>query len=413
LRRELYLDDEAVKNLQEQRLSSLINHAYNNVAYYRRVFDAACIQPRQIRVISDLRKIPITSRVALAKHAARDITARGADINKCKNLLTSGSAGIPLNIFVNSRERRLRGLFNQMVNLENGCSIADKVLYITGERHFQKKKLCSYLGVLRESYISIYSSADEILDRIYSFRPTVIRGFVSNIMEVALKIEKVGLSGIKVSRIITTAEVLGKKEKELIARIFKAEVFNNYASNECGMMAWECRAHNGLHINSSNLILEVVDDQGNSLDEGEGNIVVTNLSLYTMPLIRYKIGDQGILTLKKCPCGRTPILLKRIIGREVELLRLPAGPANLYYPLTDLIDGFPGIEQYQLGQGPDNDITVKIIRNEAFKESDADLLLYKCSALLGGKINLHYEFVTEITKSGSGKYKTIISGICS
>ncbi|MBU0503846.1 MAG: hypothetical protein KKG43_05590, partial [Candidatus Omnitrophica bacterium] len=411
LHNELYLDDQAIKKLQERKLRSLIIHAYNNVAYYKKTFDAVCLKPQQIRVISDLIKIPITSRTDLSQYDVWDITAKGENISKYKNLVTSGSTGVPLNIFVNPREHRLRGLFNQMVNFENGCSIMDKILYITGERHFQEKKLCSYLGAMRESYISVYCDADEILNRIYSFRPTVIRGFVSNIIEVALKIEKIGLNGIKVGKIITTAEVLGKKERELITRIFKAEVFDNYASNESGMMAWECRAHNGLHINSSNLILETLDDQGNILNEGEGSIVITNLSLYTMPLIRYKIGDRGILTLNKCPCGRNPKLLKRIIGREVELLKLSEGAANVYYPLTDLIDGFSGIAQYQIEQGGDNNITIKIVRNKAFKEGDTDLLLRKCYALLGNKIKLHYEFVTEIIKSRSGKYKTIISNI--
>jgi phenylacetate-CoA ligase len=408
IRKELYISRKIMEKNQNHRLFLLIQHAYNKVQYYRDLFNQTGIKPDQIKNLKALSKIPITGRKQFQKRPIDNFLSKGMDLDMCHSYITSGATGVPLNVVLSNQEKRLKSLFFQMVYFENGCSIKDKTLHIVGERHFGDNRLYNHLGIMRASYISPYSHIDKILERFFLFKPTILNGFVSSLVELSLRINKTGLRGIRVKKIFTTAEVLGKRARELISSTFQAEVFDCYASNEASLIAWECEKHNGLHINNSNIILEIVDSRGNPLKEGEGRIVITNLSSFTMPFIRYETGDWGILSTEQCSCGRKSLLLKRILGRVVEFIALPTKTINPYYYLTDIIDAFSGIEQYQVVQTNKKIIKIEIVKNDKFKEEKMSQLLEKCLIILGGDIDLKYEIVTNIKKSKSGKYKTII-----
>jgi len=108
-----------------------------------------------------------------------------------------------------------------------------------------------------------------------------------------------------------------------IAR-FGSEVFNGYGAAEAMYAAIECREHDGLHIDSSRFLIEVVDENGKWTDE-EGDILITSLTNHTMPFIRYRIGDRGILSYESCSCGIHMPKLKRILGRSVDHIKAPSG----------------------------------------------------------------------------------------
>lgn len=409
IRRELYLNREIIKRNQERRLALLIQHAYSRVKYYRNLFNQVKIKPDQINSLEALSKVPITGRKQFQEGKLDNFLSEGTNLASCHNYLTSGATGIPLNVLVNNREKRLKSLFFQMMYFENGCSVKDKTLHIVGKRHFGHNRLYNHLGIMRASYISPYSHVDKILERLFLFNPTVLNGFVSSLVELSLKIKKTGLRGARVRKIFTTGEVLGKRARELISSTFQAEVFDCYASNEASLIAWECEKHSGLHVNNSNIVLEVLDSRGNSLTEGEGRIVITNLSSYTMPFIRYDTGDWGILCSEQCSCGRKTVLLKRVLGRVVEFITLPDRTINPYYRLTDAVDAFLGIEQYQIIQTNERAIKIQIVKNDKFKEEGIDRLLKECLSILGGNVDLKYEIVSNIEKSKSRKHKVIIS----
>ena len=106
--------------------------------------------------------------------------------------------------------------------------------------------------------------------------------------------------------IMTSAGTLHPLMREKIETAFQCKVFNRYGSREVGDIASECEAHAGLHVFPSGNYIEIVDDQGHPVPNGEeGNILVTNLYNYAMPLIRYYIGDRGVLSRSdRCACGR-------------------------------------------------------------------------------------------------------------
>jgi phenylacetate-CoA ligase len=83
----------------------------------------------------------------------------------------------------------------------------------------------------------------------------------------------------------------------------------------------------GYHIDADSLIMQTVDADGNEVAGESGEIVCTSLFNYAMPLIRYKVGDFGVLSDEECPCGRVLPLLSRIEGRSDSVILLPGGRA--------------------------------------------------------------------------------------
>jgi len=102
--------------------------------------------------------------------------------------------------------------------------------------------------------------------------------------------------------------------REKVEEVFGCPVYNRYGSREVGDIAGECKYHQGLHVLPWGSYVEIVDEAGNLVEPGvEGRILVTCLTNYAMPLIRYDIGDRGALAGEfKCPCGRDGQMFARL-----------------------------------------------------------------------------------------------------
>ena len=118
---------------------------------------------------------------------------------------------------------------------------------------------------------------------------------------------------------------------------------------EFGTFAWECQEHNGYHMDIESLCVEFIKDGEKVSPEEKADIIVTGLFNFTMPLIRYKIGDSGSFSSDLCPCGRGLPLMKIVEGRTDDFLILPSGtlisPRNINF-----LENVKGISEYRIIQ---------------------------------------------------------------
>jgi len=213
---------------------------------------------------------------------------------------------------------------------------------------------------------------------------------------------------------MTSAGTLHPFIREKIETAFQCKVFNRYGSREVGDIASECEAHAGLHVFSSGNYIEIVDDQGHPVPNGvEGNILVTNLYNYAMPLIRYSIGDRGVLSRSEsCVCGRHGQILERITDRNVEMFRKRDGT---------LVDGLffnhflyykDWVKKFQVVQKDYERVVFKIQRtNKEYQEAELEEIREKTRVVMGEECEVTFEFVDDIPPSRSGKYSYTISEI--
>jgi phenylacetate-CoA ligase len=185
-------------------------------------------------------------------------------------------------------------------------------------------------------------------------------------------------------------------------RVFDAPIADEYGSSETEIIAFECPEGNR-HIISENVLVEVVKDTDKTAEAGE--IVVTDLNNRLMPLIRYRLGDRGILGDHACPCGRNLPILKEIQGRtsEVRYVKTPDGrlihSVAFAYLFEDMADLGIRIAQFRAIQETTHDVRVLIVAphlRPAERASASRLLKDGFLSRFGEDLQLSIEFVHSI-----------------
>ena len=208
--------------------------------------------------------------------------------------------------------------------------------------------------------------------------------------------------------IITTSEVLDEVSRELIESAFQVKVFNEYGCGEVGSIAHECE-HGNMHILAQNLIVEIDNQEG----KGDGEIVVTDLYNYAMPLIRYKLGDYANLTNATCACGRSLPIINKIHGRAYDVIVDPKGnkhhPEILMYIFEELKHRNAGIIQFQAIQKNKDKILINIVPDENYKKTIEEILVNMIHDKIHENIKIEFDYVTSIEREKSGKMRVIKS----
>ena len=220
------------------------------------------------------------------------------------------------------------------------------------------------------------------------------------------------VNGDLVKLIITSAETLFPHQRELFEEQFGAEVFNRYGCREVSNIAQECAAHRGLHVNLDRVFVEIVDEEGNPVDEGDHGLVVsTSLQNFGMPLIRYKTSDISAIRQHTCTCGRQMPLMESITTKAEDIIVSPDGrlisPSILTHPFKPMVN----IEKSQIIQEDKNSIRIKIVRKPGYTERDTEILLQGLQPRVGHDMRILVEYVDDIERTPSGKYRWVISKV--
>jgi phenylacetate-CoA ligase len=179
-----------------------------------------------------------------------------------------------------------------------------------------------------------------------------------------------------------------------------------------GDIAGEVPDLEGLWVAPWGTYVEIVDDDGNRVSDGtEGEIVVTSLTNFAMPLIRYRIGDRGVLApLPKDNQKKYGQVLMSLLGRTLDTIHCKDGTLVHASYFTQLLFFKDWVSNFQVIQKSPSSILFKIIRSEAkFREDDLKEITMKTKLALGGDCEVEFEFVDEIEPSVSGKHRYIIS----
>jgi len=430
LSRNQWLGSVELKQLQEKRLRDITNHAYNNVPLYKEKFDALGIKPEDIRSLEDVQKLPFTTKQEVRNGIPDRSMARGSDLGDCIRASTSGTSGGPMAVFYDKRFMDYcMAAWRFRKRLAIGVKPWQKVMVIgyggliapkkgqdqSGEMARMKRKsqgresLGPIVHLLRdrEKRVTVGSDANEVLTQILEFDPKLIRGTPSYLRLLAEAMAERGIEGLGDRVVRTEGEVTDEETRRYLESSFKCKVFDEYSSWDFGNGAWQCTKREGYHIDADLLILEVV--RGNEqVSPGErGEIVVTNLLNYAMPLIRYRVGDIGVLDDKTCSCGRGLPLLKSIEGREADCFTLPSGQLVTPRTIMTVIQGTPGVSRYQAVQESMNQVRIELMRRGNEPDVSKDELVARCHNILGEDIEIEVSITDR--KNLKAKFRPVIS----
>jgi len=403
------LSEDEITAVQKSKLDNLLRYSINNVEYYK----GLGIKPEDDPVKS-LQKFPI-----LEKDHIRDSGSDMVSYNSKAGLIpqsSSGSTGKQTTVYWSSKELNMHRATQLLWWRWAGYEFGDCILQtgMTSQRGFLKR-LKDIL--LKTKYIFAFSiDEDEVLKILKDIQGCdyILAGYASSLFVFAEIAEKFELD-ITFKTSISWGDKLFSHYKEKIERVFKCKVFETYASTEGFMIAAQ-KDLDWMYIMSPNVYLEIVDDNGTPVEDGElGHVLVTNLNGYAMPLIRYRIGDLAVkLPENEYPHERElnlPIL-KRVVGRDTDIVKTRSGSSMIVHSFTGIFEHYKSIKQFCVIQENMDGIIVEYISGDEFDKSVLTEIENKILGYLKmDKFNIVFKEVDSIAPTPSGKPQIIISKI--
>lgn len=411
-----YRSIEEVRADQLSRLKKLLEHACKNTAFYADRMKAAGISPASINSLEDLALLPLLTKDDIRANKER-MAARNFPVETLFPKKTSGSTGVSLEFYVDEESLQWKRACAIRTDKWTGWNIGEKVGAIWGNPEYKK----SWKGRVRNFLLERYTYLDTLkMDEasmldfhagIKKARPTLLFGHAHSIYLFAKFLELKGLADIRPKGIISTAMVLHDFERKLIESVFGCKVTNRYGCEEVSLIACECREHKGLHMNMDTLIVEMVKADGQPASVGEpGVIVVTDLTNYGMPFIRYKVGDVGVPSSRVCPCGCNYPLIESLEGRSADYVITPEGDFISGISLTEnFAMHLKGVKQIQIVQERPDYIVFRLVKGEDFTQGTLDQLHRLVLERFGPAMTYSLEFPESIQQEKSGKYRFCIS----
>ena len=413
---------EMQKQRQLEQLNRLLTHAYEKVPYYHKLLsDLNLVQNNRVRLkrVSDLEKIPFLTKDIIRKEGERLYASDHKNRLSYSNS-SGGSTGEPVTFLQDAHYRKSNQLQAQLTYAWRGLGLYDDMVVIWGAERdiFEGKK--SWRGRLEDLYLSrtvLNSfSMDEgemrnYLQVLNRKRPKLIKAYAQSIYELAKFAKKEKIDVAPQQAIHLAAGTVYPSMRHLIEEVFSSQTYNHYGSREVGAIASECAEQNGLHIMMEHTLVEVINEEGAPCQVGEqGEIVVTTLENHSMPLIRYRIGDIGILqAYQVCGCGCGYPKLEKIVGRTTDLFKTRDGKKIDGEYFTHLFYFRAWVEQFQVIQEDLDRILIKVVTSEAPPQSDLLEIEKKIKLVMGTHCEVTFEFVTTIPKTVTGKFRYTLS----
>lgn len=211
---------------------------------------------------------------------------------------------------------------------------------------------------------------------------------------------------------ISSSETLHPVQRATIEEAFECELFDFYAQAERVVFAGECSHHGGKHVSEEYGLLEIVDNEGKPVPDGElGYVVGTSLYNTAMPLIRYGTGDVSAIVTDMCQCGRVHRRLHNVTTKAEDMVVTLEGRLLSPSVLTHPFKPFTSIEKSQIIQVARDEIVVKLVAGRGFTKVVEDQLAERLRERLGSSVRIRIEVVEDIPREDSGKFRWVISHI--
>jgi phenylacetate-CoA ligase len=417
------LDCRSKEKVRTERLLNLLKRAYEEVPFYRGLFDQNDLYFSDAQSLVDFEKIPILTKKIIRENFER---IKNIHINNFRWFTsnTSGSTGDPLIFIIDQDFYDIKmGLrnFQFRINDRNANDTLIKlwnnyfgVIKSGGE---WKRSVGNWLRNqvdLDTSYMS-----DEIMALFVKLikrkKSVYIEAFAQSVYEVAKYINRNAIEIDNVTAITPTVSTLFDFMRDEIEKAFNCPVYNRYGAMEASVIAFERKNEDGMGISSSQYLVEVLDENGCQCQPGEeGDIVITNFSNFAFPFIRYTLGDRAVVKeLAQFPI-KSCLSFEKVTGRISELFLKEDGSfvnAHYFAHLIGQSYNSGWIDKMQIIQLSYDHIQVNIVKIENKTESENEIPLMKKAIrnLMGEKCQVDFRFVDKIEASPSGKYQYLKS----
>lgn len=388
---------------QSARLDRLLDRAKRFAPYYSRILPDA-IPGGSCR--ERLSGLPILAKNDIRANGP-DLLSRDPHLGRLVMSQTGGSTGEPLKV-----ARTLAARQESVGALLRGMSWAG---IRPGDRHASLKAhgRISLPGRIRYSLLhgQVFGSAlsKEHLQRVVvpalkALRPKYVTGYPTSLLALADCLEP---GELRVPVLFSTGEMLYPHQRARLENLLGARVFDYNGSNEVEGIAFECE-QGRRHVTDEQVVVEVVDDEGNPVWEETGRILVTDLRNDGMPFIRYELGDRGAISREVCPCGRNLLVLKGLEGRTQDAIRGPNGVALSGVIFAGRFRFLKRLRAYQVVQTSATGVELRYVPSHDDPEPEVREIAEWIQERLGKEMRVETKRCRELPLTRSGKTRLVV-----
>ncbi|RMG45689.1 MAG: phenylacetate--CoA ligase family protein [Acidobacteria bacterium] len=401
-----------IDEYRRRRLAALVEHAYRNVPYWRRVIDGLGATPAEVGTPEGLAALPPLTKDVIDREGPA-LLSRGAGGARATVKSTGGSTGhnVWLRIDMDTHDRRRAA--GRLTESWDGVGPGTRVAVLWGSRLETRPSLRARLldRLSCRRFFSVYGVGEAELSRylaeLQRFRPEVISSYPSILADIARRLGRRACRRLGVRLVYSSAESLDEPTRSELEDAFGAPVRNRYASREFGMIASDCPTGPGLHLMDMRLWAE---NGRAEHPEAPPELLLTDLDNRSMPLIRYRIEDAAVIEDSACPCGRSLSRLARVEGRVFDVVYTPAGRAfgGSFFPI--LLRPFDrSIRRFQVVQDRLDHLTIRVVPGHGWDAPCRDRVLRIIAERMGPEMKVDLKVCREIPPAPSGKRRPVVS----
>ena len=422
-----WLTQQELDDLRWQRLKQLFTVTHETIPFYRNLWKSCNVDPRKFDDLSNLLDLPVVDKQILTRAQQED--GFGLSAHKGYDVAhTSGTTGIRFQIPFTfaTFQKKYASHLRQMYACGWRLGVSSATLHYSGHSQFRGK----YTGRAddREPFMNMRESALSVAHRRrvlvpYHGRETgddeQVRAWYTTLaacspymfetLDFNLPILKDFIERYNLPRLhIPKTFVLGTYSPSLrceLQRFFSTELFNRYSPHEIEGVAFSCNVHRGMHMAIDCYHTEFLDRRNRPVGPGEiGEIVVTDMENYLMPLIRYRVGDVGHYYEEPCTCGRPMPLMGDLDGRTRDCFQTAAGLMVAPSQVAAILQDEPEVVVFQAAQDQSLAVSIQIVfRNTTGIEETGARIRRRLEKLLGAGIPLSLNPARSIRLEQNGK----------
>ena len=404
-----WLSAEALREQQNRQLGALIDHARRYCPFYRERF------PNDL---ARWNEIPLLTRTNLQTQSnGLRATACPRAHGKTFDIATGGSTAEPVTV----RRTALTQLFWHAATLRDhlwhrrDLSATMAIIRQFPEPVDETKpgRWCGVLGSGPAWHLPISTDVEAQLGWLQGVDPDILLTYPANLDALLTHMHQAGITRSRLREVRTVSGTVTPALRERCQQVLGVPLTDLYSAQEVGVIALQCPDSGLLHVQSEHVLVEVLDARGQPCREGEvGQVVVTDLHNFAMPLIRYALRDWAEVG-PPCSCGRGLPTLCRVVGRTRNMATSPEGKP--FWPVLEtgrMLEAIPHLRQYQFEQTAVNAITVRLVCAPAPSPEQLQKLQATLEQMLGHAYRWTWQLRdTPLPLSAGGKFEEFISPV--
>ncbi len=416
--RKLYINKENLFYYQWFRLQKLLLHAYNKTEYYHRIFDDIELIRNQKIDWRKFHDIPLLTKEIIRDSYDQLIAKDYKKRNPYENS-SGGSTGEPVT-FVQDKNYYHRMVADTLFFAElAGKQLGQREIKIWGSEKdiFNERKsifnrliLYFFNRILLNSFRMNNQLINNYIEVINEVKPRMIWTYVDSIFEIAKYINRQRMRHtFQPNSIVCTAGTMyDELHKEIIEAFPKSKIFNQYGSREVGIIGI---GEENISVFQQSIYLELFDKMSGTYvkDSGTGNVIVTALNNYSMPLIKYDIGDIG----ESSDIDDTNVRsLTKLNGRENAHIIRRDGTIIHGELFTHLFYFHDEIQKFQVIQEDYEQFTINLeLSSQNISQEKLDHIRYRINQIMDTECDISIHKLKHLPKLKSGKYLFVFSKV--